>query len=770
MNRKIPLAPAEGWLTLGLVILLCLTVAWAIDDVALVLGQERYTDHLPLAAVLGVLCGFIGPKVGWGRWRTYLIGACFAVLVTAIVVGRQLPDGGVGGLGVAFHATAESTMQAVLDLTVKGQELTTQYGHFMLVLGLLVWATSMFASYAVFGHRRPLNAIVVVGLLLLVNMSLTLADQIFYLVLFSLASLFLLVRFHVLDEQTEWLRRRIGDPASIAVIYLRGGTVFITVAVVGSILLMNVAKSAPLEGVWAGFGNNFVEFSRSIQRFLPTGGNTRPIGSDFDPSSTTIRGKWQPNAITIGTITLPLGAPESLYWRTVSYDQYTLNGWRRSVDPTQTEVAAGDPLLAGTAEVANLAGTTKLTYKVTPNPAAGPFLLAPLTPTAVDQATDVSVIGATGNFNMITRHGNDPYTVTAQVRTKGNDTGELNVAALEAAGTAYPDEVKALYTPVPDGAMPAGGQAEQLLDQLVTQAGPKADNPYDFADFLRTQFVKDKSAGGLFEYQTDILDLMANECKDISSVECFATYRRGFCQYYATTMAIFLRERGIPARIVEGYLPGKRDAKGVEVITGEGRHEWVEVYFPRYGWVSFDPTGGGRSRQTALPAGVPGASPLPAPSGGAFPTRPPTRDEPSDSPGGGTGGSLRLPVASLIAIALMLAAVVGGLAFIAWQRGPRGGTTADHAYRTVTRIAARLGFGPRPSQTVFEYSGALGELLPIAKPELETVAAAKVETVYGHVQLSDERLRALRDAERRLRMNLLRLAFRRRDRRPKTPR
>ena len=256
---------------------------------------------------------------------------------------------------------------------------------------------------------------------------------------------------------------------------------------------------------------------------------------------------------------------------------------------------------------------------------------------------------------------------------------------------------------------------------------------------------------------------MERECKDISIVECFAHYGRGFCQHYATTMAIFLRAQGIPARIVEGYLPGKRTPQGEERIDGQARHQWVEVYFPRYGWVMFDPTGGGVSRQQTLPAGVAGASLPPLSSGGVLPQ--PTRrpdTEPSDQVTG--PGRTRIPVGGLIAVAILLAVIVGGLAFIAWQRGPRTGTTADHAYRTVTRLAARFGFGPRPNQTVYEYSGSLGEVLPIVRPELEMVAQAKVETVYGRGRLSDDRLRALRAAERRLRLNLLRLAFRRRDR------
>ena len=46
MKRRIPLAPAEGWLTLGLVLLICFTMAWAIDDARWVLGRPKYLDYL----------------------------------------------------------------------------------------------------------------------------------------------------------------------------------------------------------------------------------------------------------------------------------------------------------------------------------------------------------------------------------------------------------------------------------------------------------------------------------------------------------------------------------------------------------------------------------------------------------------------------------------------------------------------------------------------------------------------------------------------------
>ena len=66
---------------------------------------------------------------------------------------------------------------AYIDIAIRDLASTTQYLHFIFVFGLFVWATSMFASYAVFGHHRPLNAVVVVGVVLVGNMAITPNDQ-----------------------------------------------------------------------------------------------------------------------------------------------------------------------------------------------------------------------------------------------------------------------------------------------------------------------------------------------------------------------------------------------------------------------------------------------------------------------------------------------------------------------------------------------------------------------------------------------------------------
>jgi transglutaminase-like putative cysteine protease len=753
-RRRFPLAPAEGWVTLGLVLLLSLTLAWSLDDARWVLGRETYLDFLPLAALAGVLSGFVGPKAGWSRWQTYFVGSVFAALIVPLFAGSVAHAQAGASLHDLYVATSTSVVAAYGDIVLRNQASTIQYLHYVLALGLVTWATSMFASYAVFGHRRPLSAVTVVGLLLVGNMALTINDQLTYLVLFSLAALFLLIRGHVLEEQSEWLRRRIGDPASIASVYLRGGTAFITVAVAGALLLTQTAASKPLAGAWGGVSDGLVVLSRSLQRFLPAGGANRSLGVSFSPN-VTVSLVWNSESTLAVTIQRPPPDKTDYYWRAYTYDRIELTGW--SISSTSTVVrASGDPLLEGQADDVPLEGRKELAVTITPEDFNESTILSPQTPVRVDVPTRLTVVGS-GYFATVDRDGgNGPYGLRALVPVTGDGPGELNEEALRAAGQDYPQEVQALYLDVVEGSI--GPDAQVLENKIVAEARSQA--PYDLA----AQVVKELQSS-TYVYQKDVRDL---DCAGISTVECFARFKRGFCQYYAATMAVILRHLGVPTRIAQGFLPGSRDPNtGVERILYSNSHAWVEVYFPGYDWVTFDPTGGGVALIAPLPSGKPVASGSPRASGsGAIPTRPIERDPFANDPSGArTSGSRASAIGPLVAVTLLLLLVVGGIAFVVWQRGPRGATSADRAYGTVARVASRFGFGPRPNETVYEFAGALSDVLPTARPELQTVARAKVETAYGREILGDERLAALRSAQRRLRVMLLRLAFRRKDRR-----
>ncbi|WP_116051929.1 transglutaminase TgpA family protein [Amycolatopsis palatopharyngis] len=65
--------------------------------------------------------------------------------------------------------------------------------------------------------------------------------------------------------------------------------------------------------------------------------------------------------------------------------------------------------------------------------------------------------------------------------------------------------------------------------------------------------------------------------------------KRGFCEQFASAMAVMLRSQGIPSRVAIGFTTGYTTAD-YRSITSQDAHAWVEVYFGDRGWVSFDPT------------------------------------------------------------------------------------------------------------------------------------------------------------------------------------
>ena len=749
------LAPPGGWTALALTAVMVATVAWSIDDASWVLGNAGYGDFLVSASLIATVVGFAGAMTSWPRWIVHFIGAVVAAVVLPVLVGSVLLPNNATAPQM-FHATAVAVVNAWYDLAILELSVTPEIGHYLLVLGILVWSIGQFAGFAVFRHRRPLDAVIVVGIALLANMALTIKDQLFLLVVYSVAALLLLARAHALEEHATWVQRRIGDAGSVRSLYLRGGSAFVAAAVVGSLVLTASASSAPLAGAWVGFGDQLIEISQSLQRYLPFGGSTRPVGFGFGQTA-TISGSWTTDPSQAVTIHVPAGDTNHYYWRAVTYDRFEGQAWAWT-NPEAIARTSGEPALADEADDPTTRGPrTKLQFSVDPVGMRGPYVLSPQDVSTVDQASKLFVVGAAGYFSALQlSEGGQPYSVTALLPVTNDVAGGRTQNRLRAAGQNYPDEVKQLYLQVPAGAI--GPQATKLLNDIVAEVPSK--NPYEIAAAMESRLKR-------FTYNQNVV----GRCPPGQSVvECFATIREGYCQYYASTMVVLLRQEGIPARLVQGFLPGSRDAKtGTETILASSAHAWVEVYFPGYGWQLFDPTGGGRSQNAPLTLGEPvaSASPSSGPDGSlALPSARRFDEPPGDVGKTGSTTSSSVPGAGLlIAVAVVLLLAVGGIAFVAWQRGPRGEVSPESVWRGIGRLAARFGFGPRPTQTVYEYAGSLGDVLPNARPALETVARAKVEVAYGRRELGPDALTTLRDAHRRLRLSLLRLAFLREERR-----
>ncbi|MFT4296294.1 MAG: DUF3488 and transglutaminase-like domain-containing protein [Micropruina sp.] len=108
---------------------------------------------------------------------------------------------------------------------------------------------------------------------------------------------------------------------------------------------------------------------------------------------------------------------------------------------------------------------------------------------------------------------------------------------------------------------------------------------------------------------------------------------QGYCEQFATSMAVLARAAGIPSRVAVGFLPGSRSGDGWEVSIRD-MHAWPELYFAGLGWVSFEPTPGVADPPDYTVIGGPTRSPSASPSASATPSAEPEQPgtEPSADP------------------------------------------------------------------------------------------------------------------------------------------
>jgi transglutaminase-like putative cysteine protease len=307
-------------------------------------------------------------------------------------------------------------------------------------------------------------------------------------------------------------------------------------------------------------------------------------------ASARIDGVWPSKPGVAFTVELPAGAPDAIYWRVTMLDEWSASGrnWGPS-QQTRTSVAAGTSIL----EVANepFAVEARIEIQVTIVPSeASVGAVAPGIPVTVDQRIEIESTGSGGSLVEISlsRPG-ESYTITgAQLAVESDRTSNgVSVAELAAAGRNYPPDILAQFAPPPeDGEL--GVESRAFMDEVREAAG---DNPYRIAALIEQEFRSPE-----FTYDTDMRKV---DCGGRGFTECLMRVKRGYCMYYATGMIMLLRQQGIPARIVMGYLPGERVGV-VETVPVENAHAWVEVFFPGWGWWTFDPTPRNSPRITPL--------------------------------------------------------------------------------------------------------------------------------------------------------------------------
>lgn len=303
---------------------------------------------------------------------------------------------------------------------------------------------------------------------------------------------------------------------------------------------------------------------------------------------------------------------------------------------------------------------------------------------------------------------------------------------LRTAGPA-PGDIRDDYTPLPGG-LP--GEVTDLAAEVTQGAG----SDYERAIRLQNWF---RSEGG-FEYSTDPDEAPSGNGND--ELVAFLDEKEGrvgYCEQYASAMAVMARSLNIPSRVVVGFLRGTTVAPDTFEFSSHDLHAWPELYFEGSGWVRFEPTPAQRvptspqwTRSENDPNSGPSGRPSDTrstrsnqPSGPSQPSSSATQEENQEAAGGaGNDGSFPwVPVGTVFALI-----VAGGLLLL--PHGLRAARTrrrwaatdpAESAWLELRDLMLDLGYrwpvgrSPRVAgEFVRGHFGAVGSDAPQERPRV----------------------------------------------------
>lgn len=440
-------------------------------------------------------------------------------------------------------------------------------------------------------------------------------------------------------------------------------------------------------------------------------------------------------------------SPERSYWRGETRSVYTGAGWEMSAVERRAAVtgARAGAVLAPESRIdASQMKTKEVVQKFTftENGLGYPVLFAAKTVQKVqevDGGTETGPLVWVPEQSELRFRGDKTqypkqYTVVSQVPLV--DEQALRTVNVDA---------NAIRQELPDY-LQLPNQLPQRVKDLAAQVTQSATTPYDKVKTLE-QYLNAN-----FKY-TNTPDLTKAKSADFVDRFLF-DIKEGYCDYFSTAMVVMTRSLGIPARWVKGYSSGSTgfedeinegilrgiitnlsSAGGTYTVRNSDAHSWVEVYFPGYGWVPFEPTAG-----FTMPVLHPEAAVEAAPATEPTPVVPAPADD---------SGSRRPIVLALSigAFALVLAAI----AFVLWKLGilhrfarNRQRQAVDFSQKVVLdferllRFYRRKGYRRHEHETIRESIGRWVQQSRWLAKDLETLLHLFEKAKYGKSAVSEE--------------------------------
>ncbi|MBN1583425.1 MAG: transglutaminase domain-containing protein, partial [Anaerolineae bacterium] len=160
---------------------------------------------------------------------------------------------------------------------------------------------------------------------------------------------------------------------------------------------------------------------------------------------------------------------------------------------------------------------------------------------------------------------------------------------LNAAPETDPEQIAETYLPLPAN---VPERVLRLANQVIQGTATAYDKARAIEAYLRH-----------FPYDLQIPSPPAGR----DAVDYFLfELQRGYCDYYASSFVVLARAAGLPSRLAVGYAMGSyAPENGCYTVTELDAHSWPEVYFPKHGWIPFEPTASLSRFERPVGSGVP---------------------------------------------------------------------------------------------------------------------------------------------------------------------
>ena len=566
-------------------------------------SQTPEMPSLPLYLAGGVvaLCGIfaasaalVQPDPGWmGRILLLTaLGFVFSYGSRQLGIKAQTADFGFAAVILLLLAGVVSGQIALEQFLPIGADTPSLH-----ILSALVWAGTIWA-WALRSDDRVLGAAVPAMAVLGLAASVDLNNPVLICFgVFILTVIFLLIHQNYLQSRVRAAAeaRTAASPRLLLAQFTQAGLCALVVLLVGMVVIV------PAQAVFA-----HLSLTQAIRRLAagrptPLSGNAALRFSDDESLQIGTGAAWSSSADIVMQVTPSDG--QEHYWRGRTYDVYTGAGWQSSMEenkvPADDAVAVGDRLGYGirpnltpgdgdeadgneadvppmTATFHVLGDTSQFYYAANPRQVI------------VDQETIRYGQGVRvfedGQLDLMSkipiRH---PYTV---VSAPAPDVARPETQArLRRAGMEYPFSVRRHYlSNIGAGITQPDDLAffRQAVDEALQTLPPKRRDPLDEAlalrDWVSQRCVYSLAPPPISEEDDHVRVFLSDE-------------RRGYCDMFASSLAILCRTAGIPARLATGFAPGDPTSDGFN-LRSEDKHAWTEVYFPGTGWVALDATAG----------------------------------------------------------------------------------------------------------------------------------------------------------------------------------